>query len=220
MHEKAARKYNSSQNTLPTHKRALQFARKWGSTVLTVAVAAPAAALAGCGGSQGSSSGESSSGVPAAPPAKQSGRLLPASDFAWGHVHLSDGTFGKWTPKSPEPLVADHHANRTQPFLLTVVDGRFNLPIDPTPNPDTDHPTGLYLGSSQDSQPVAKVPDGTVLKVVGYTPDGQRRDDAHGIWSSVWERVVGHDGAYAWVPVVNTGFTPESELQGLPIAKP
>ena len=138
-------------------------------------------------------------------------------DFAWRkRVQLSRDTFGKWNVHTPEPIAGEHLKGK-HPYLLVVDDGRFNAPQDPDPN--TDDPTGLYPVPTQQSDSVTAVPDGTVLKAIGWTNKGQPVSDAHGgNGSPIWEKVVGHDGSTVWVPWVNVGYTALAKLHQLPQA--
>lgn len=176
--------------------------------------------VAACGSSKSSQAPrpESSRSSSGNTPTNTSGYPKPPADFAWGkRIRLTRTTYGKWDEGHPEPLQGKHLSTSPK-YLLAIDDGRFNYPADP--NPATDAPTGLYAVPTQQSTAVTKVPDGTVLKVIGWTNNGQAVSDAHGgSGYSTWEEVVGHDGTKAWVPWVNVGYTALSLLHELPNQK-
>jgi len=182
------------------------------------------ATLAACSGSTTAKTpspepSKSLSTVPATTPVTG---LKPASDFAWGpHVRLSKDTYGQWDPKHPEPLAkGGNHLQDSYPYLLVVDDARFNYP-NHGPDPNADSPTYFYAAPTHNSAVATGVSDGTVLKVIGYTDNGQPTSDAHGnqLRYTTWEEVVGHDGTKAWVPWVNVGYTALSQLRQLPSVK-
>jgi hypothetical protein len=139
---------------------------------------------------------------------------LPANVFSWGkRVTLSFNTYGKWTPATPEPLPpGGDRLDANPPYLLVIDDARYNYPANPDPN--CDKPTTLYSEPTQDSPPVAQVPDGTILKAIAFTRHGKATSEAHGIYSSTWLEVVGHDPTRgtvtAYDPIVNVGFPSEA----------
>lgn len=183
----------------------------------TLTVASVTALLAACGASKPQPTGGPENSNTANNQASAN-KYLPAADFSWGaRVMLTSNTYGKWNPDTAEPVQGES-LQGTSKYLLVVDDGRFNYPADPNPNdPNADAPTGLYTSATQQSQPVTTVPDGTVLKVIGWTENGQQISDAHGGQGyPVWEKVIGHDGATAWVPWVNVGYTDLQELNQLP----
>lgn len=192
-----------------------------------LAVGALTVAVAGCGSSKPSDAVESrpiSNGnsvrLNDAVSVSNGDPSNSVANFSWGkRVKLRRSTFGKWNPRHPEPVrkAVLHPVTNDDPYLLVGDDARYNFPADP--NPNTDDPTGLYSKPTQKSDPVVKVPDGTVLKVTGWTDEGQYVPDAHGGKGyRVWEKVMGHDGTEAWGPWVNLGYTALRLVRQLPKA--
>lgn len=212
-------KLDTKPNKSPTRKRAARLARKGGSLLL---IGAAVPFLPGCG--NGSTTTvktiiEKEPPVTSDQAQKTPAALTPAKDFAWApRVKLTGNTYGAWTPKTPEPVYADH-SNSSSPSLLVVDDGRFNNPEDP--NPNTDQPTGAYaIPNQEQSQLVSRIPDGTVLKVIGYISHGEPVADAHQKFSPIWEEIVSHQGTTALIPEANLGFTAMSKLAELPQVSP
>ncbi|MEO6502088.1 MAG: TIR domain-containing protein [Jatrophihabitantaceae bacterium] len=112
---------------------------------------------------------------------------------------LTQANFCSWRLGShPMPLISQ------SPVKLRI-DNRCNFPQDP--NPKTDKPTGVYSTANQDSSNfVDRIPDGYLITVRCYIPDGEEVSDAVGNKSRIWLGIVSPAGLIPNV-AVGGGYT-------------